>query len=43
LLIGYFEGLDAECAIAWRTADSFAPREFLGLGVAGRDARGERR
>jgi hypothetical protein len=30
-LIGYFEGLDAECAIAWRAADSFALREFLGL------------
>jgi transposase len=31
LLIGYFEGLDAERAIAWRAADSFAVREFLGL------------
>jgi transposase len=31
LLIGYFEGLDADRAIAWRTADSFALREFLGL------------
>ena len=31
LLIGYFEGLDAERAIAWRAADSFAMREFLGL------------
>jgi len=31
LLIGYFEGLDAERAIAWRAADSFAPHEFLGL------------
>jgi transposase len=31
LLIGYFEGLDAERAIAWRSADSFALREFLGL------------
>jgi transposase len=30
LLIGYFEGLDAERAIAWRAADSFALREFLG-------------
>jgi transposase len=29
LLIGYFEGLDAERAIAWRAADSFALREFL--------------
>ena len=31
LLIGFFEGLDAERAIAWRAADSFALREFLGL------------
>src|SRR4026208_1727446 len=31
LLIGYFEGLDAERAIAWRAAGSFALREFLGL------------
>ena len=31
LLIGYFEGLDAERAIAWRAADSFPLREFLGL------------
>jgi hypothetical protein len=31
LPIGYFEGLDAERAIAWRAADSFAVREFLGL------------
>ena len=31
LLIGYFEGLDAKRAIAWRAADSFALREFLGL------------
>ena len=33
LLIGYFEGLDAERAIAWRVADSFAVREFLGLAL----------
>ena len=33
LLIGYFEGLDAERAIAWRAADSFALREFLGFMV----------
>ena len=38
LLIGYFEGLDSERAIAWRAADSFALREFLGLGAAGGDA-----
>jgi transposase len=31
LLIGYFEGLDSERAIAWRAADSFALRAFLGL------------
>jgi len=31
LLIGYFEGLDAERAIAWRAADSLALRRFLGL------------
>jgi len=35
LLIGYFEGLDAERAIAWRAADSFALREFLGLVLLG--------
>jgi hypothetical protein len=28
LLIGYFEGLDAERAIAWRAADSFARASF---------------
>ena len=31
LLIGYFEGLDSERAIAWRVADSFALRRFLDL------------
>jgi transposase len=31
LLIGHFEGLDAERAIAWRAADSVALRDFLGL------------
>ena len=35
LLIGYFEGLDAERAIAWRAADSFALRECLGLELPG--------
>ena len=34
LLLIAFEGLEAERAIAWRTADSFALREFLGLGIA---------
>jgi len=33
LLIGYFEGFDAERAIAWRAADSFALREFLWLAL----------
>ena len=33
LLIGYCEGLDAERAIAWRAANSFALRDFLGLAV----------
>jgi transposase len=33
LLIGYFEGIDAERGIAWRTADSLALRGFLGLGL----------
>jgi len=31
LLIGYFEGLDSERGIAWRAADSFALRDFLGF------------
>src|SRR6187551_2661659 len=31
LMVGYFEGLDSERAIAWRAADSFALRKFLGL------------
>ena len=35
LLIGYFEGLDAERAIAWRAEDSLALREFSGLGAPG--------
>lgn len=30
LLIGYFEGLDSERGIAWRTADSLSLRQFLG-------------
>jgi transposase len=33
LLIGYFEGLDAERAIAWRAADPLALRDFLGVGL----------
>jgi transposase len=31
LLLGYFEGLDSERAIAWRAADSLSIRSFLGL------------
>src|SRR4051812_33406425 len=31
LLIGYFEGIDSERGLAWRTADSLALRGFLGL------------
>jgi transposase len=31
LLIGYFEGLDSERAIAWRASDSLTLRDFLGL------------
>jgi transposase len=31
LLVGYFEGLDSERAIAWRASDSFALRRFLDL------------
>src|SRR5437867_8017625 len=33
LLLGYFEGIDSEAAIAGRTTDSVAIRSFLGLGV----------
>jgi transposase len=33
LLIGYFESIDSERGIAWRTADSLALRGFLGLGL----------
>lgn len=33
LLLGYFEGLDSERAIAWRAADSMSVRSFLGLDV----------
>jgi transposase len=33
LLIGYFEGLDGQRGIAWRCADSFALRSFLGIGL----------
>ena len=33
LLIGYFEGIDSERGVAWRAANSFALREFLGVGL----------
>ena len=34
LLVGYFEGLDSERAIAWRAADSLSLRSFLYLAPA---------
>jgi transposase len=34
LLIGYFEGIEAERGIAWRASDSLALRDFLGLGLS---------
>ncbi len=33
LLVGYFEGLDAERGIAWRAADSLAVRRFVRLSL----------
>jgi len=33
LLVGYFEGIDAERGIAWRATDSLAIRSFLRLAV----------
>lgn len=33
LLVGYFEGIDAERGIAWRLADSLTLREFVGFGL----------
>ena len=33
LLLGYFEGLDSERAIAWRAADSLSIRQFLDLAL----------
>jgi hypothetical protein len=29
-LLGYLEGMDSERGIAWRAADSFSRRQFLG-------------
>lgn len=34
LLIGYFEGIDSEHGIAWRTAESPSLRRFLGYGLS---------
>jgi transposase len=34
LLVGFFEGLDSERGIAWRCADSFSLRAFLGYGIS---------
>jgi transposase len=31
LMVGYFEGLDSERGIAWRSTDSLSLRQFLGL------------
>src|SRR5260370_37434878 len=31
MLVGYFEGLGSERGMAWRAADSFSIRNFLGL------------
>ena len=33
LLVGYFEGLDSERGIAWRSADSLSLRKFLGYAL----------
>ena len=33
LLVGFFEGLDSERAIAWRVADSLSLRKFIGYGL----------
>ena len=33
LLVGYFEGLDSERAIAWRAADSVSLRQFLDMSL----------
>ena len=34
LFVGFFEGIDSERGIAWRTADSMALRSFLGYGLS---------
>src|SRR3954451_9796851 len=35
LLVGYFEGLDSQRAIAWRCSDSLSLRAFLGVPLPG--------
>lgn len=35
LVVGYFEGINAQRAIAWRCSDSLSLREFLGFGPTG--------
>ena len=34
LLLGYFEGLDSERAIAWRAGDSLSLRQFFDVALA---------
>ncbi|HEX3875642.1 MAG TPA: transposase [Bryobacteraceae bacterium] len=33
MMIGFFEGIDSECGIAWRLADSLTLRQFLAIGL----------
>ena len=33
LLLGYFEGIDSERGICWRSGDSLSARAFVGLGL----------
>ena len=33
LLVGYFEGIDSECGIAWRASDSLSIRKFLRIAL----------
>jgi len=32
-LIVYFEGIESERGVSWRAADSFALRDFIGVGL----------
>ncbi len=43
LLLGYFEGLDSERAIAWRAGDSLSFRQFLDVALWRRHRRTTRR